>query len=481
MPPLQPGRLALGLVRGIELLGDRAIRGVNRGVGTWAPHLVVLARRLDATVDRQLGKVLEEGRRVGRDLAERLPSTPSQIEPPHKITEVEDLTIAWPAASESEPPHRLPVLELFGLAEPEVHYPPSAVSVHTAPARHISPHQNGIAVRPRPSELWEHLPRLADLTEEDEDEVDTGRLIQRLWDAGTSEDEAPIGVWEPEHFSPTAISRRSFRWSVLLVAVLFAVGAVALLLAATGIPQNRADEVASRYRQSSGRLEDVLPDARQAAALVADPGSDLTALAEAAVPLARLKTRSLELSTLASQPLPNPPPLASSQPTETLVPARDRLQQAAEAARVTQEVLGNVLDHRLLVARTFQLPRLPLSASPEQIGDLGVELAVTLADTLDVIAQLPEEPVLAGHRQALEALAERLESWQPSYLDALRRGDAEEAARLVEEMQQAAASVRADLSEPLSSMEQWAQTQLDQIEGLLGEADAILRSEEAAP
>lgn len=471
----------LELVHGIELLGDRAIRGVNRRMGTWAPHLVSLAGRFDATVDRQVRKVLEEGRRVGRDSADRLPSPPSQSQPPEEIAESDDSTIAWPAPSESPPLERLPVLELFGLAEPEVHYPPSAVSVRTAPPRHISPPQNGIAIRPRPSELWEHLPRLADLTQEDEDEVDTGRLIQRLWDAGTSEDEATAGGWVPERFSPTAMSRRSFRWSVLVPAVLFAVGAVALLLAATGIPQNRAAEVASRYRQSSGRLEDILPDARQAVTLVADPGSDLTALAEAAVPLARLRTRSLELSTLASQPLPNPPPLASRRPIETLVPARDRLQQAAEAARVTQGLLGNVLDHRLLVARTFQLPPLPLSASSEQIGDLGVELAVTLADTLDVIAQLPEEPVLAGHRQALGDLAERLESWQASYLDALRREDAEEATRLVEEMQQAAASVRADLAEPLSSVEQWAQQQFDQIEGLLGEAEAILRSGETPP
>jgi hypothetical protein len=468
-------------VRGIELLGERAIRGVNQGMGSWVPHLVSVAGRFDATVDRQVGRVLKEGRQLGRDLADRLPSPPSQSEPPREIAEEVDLSVAWPDPSESLPPDRLPVLELFGLAEPEVHYPPSAVSVGTAPARHVSPHQNGIALRPRPSELWEHLPRLADLTEEDEDEVDTGRLIQRLWDAGTSEDEAPAGEWEPERFSRTAISGRSFRWSVLLVAVLLAVGAVALLLAATGIPQSRAAEVASRYHQSSGRLEDVLPDARQAASLVADPESDLTVLAEAAVPLARLKTRSLELSTLASQPLPNSPPLASRQPIETLVPARDRLQQAAEAAEATQGLLGNVLDHRLLVARTFQLPPLPVSASPGQIGDLGVELAITLADTLDVIAQLPDEPVLAAHRHGLEGLAERFEAWQATYLDALRREDVEEATRLVEELQQAVAFVRADLAEPLSSVEQGAQQQFDQIEVLLGEAQATLRSGEAPP
>ncbi|MDP8957840.1 MAG: hypothetical protein M3N51_01250 [Actinomycetota bacterium] len=399
------------------------------------------------------------------------PQRPPRMPDPGGI----DSSLSWEASPE-EGSYELPVLEFLGLAEPEVEYA-SASQVLTLPARRTELRQNGASRPPRPSELWERLPTLSDVAEEDEEDVDTGRLIQRLWEAGSRADtQEAAEEWTPQAAPAPAAVPRSFRWSVLILAVLLAVGAFVLLLAATRIPQSRAEEVASRYAGAVDEMQEVLPQAREAGRLITDPKVPVAQLSGVARPLAQLEARALELSLLARQPLPHPPPLASDVPIQALSPARNRLQQAADGALAAQERLTNALNYRLLLQGAFRLPALPLSATSGEIDELRVALAMALADTLEVIDQLPQDGMLAEHRAGLQGLAERLESWQASYLEALRREDVDRATTLVARMEQAITSARNDLAGPLGRIRQAVGEQFDDTESLLDQAEIVLGS-----
>ncbi|NNL48116.1 MAG: hypothetical protein HKO76_07090 [Acidimicrobiia bacterium] len=74
------------------------------------------------------------------------------------------------------------------------------------------------------------------------------------------------------------------------------------------------------------------------------------------------------------------------------------------------------------------------------------------------IKQLPDDPAFASHKQAALSVVDRLPSWQESYLDALRRQDAEAAQELRFEIGQRVGSVKASLPQVLRDLE----VQLDQ-------------------
>lgn len=478
----------LTLVAAIERLGHVTLDLGERMVRSAGPRLTEAGKRIDETVDRTVqqvvpvitgsaravttatNQVLEQVREAPEHPGRSIPEPgPAPADPPMGGW----FQPEWPEPSGRSPGVGLPVLELFGLAEPERHYDGStgaeAVLTEARPKNH-----NGVATRVRPADFWERLPQLADFTEEHEVEVDTGSLIQRLWDFSSEEEQDVSPDWQPEGFSSEAGSRRTFRWSVVLLALLLAVGALALLILAIRVPENRAANLSSRYSDAITALHEVLPAARQAAGLVTDPAMSAEALSPTAAPLARFEARARELAGLADEPLSTPPPLASNQPIEALRPVRERLQQAAQRATETQARLDLVLDYRLLADRAFRLPSLPLTASQEQVSELNAQLSVVLSDSIDLVGRLPDDPALADHKARLDELLGELETFQAAYLNAVRQGDVETADRLIEEMRTAIAGAEGRLEPGLEQIRSWAQERFDEIDQLLTEASTSL-------
>ena len=88
-------------------------------------------------------------------------------------------------------------------------------------------------------------------------------------------------------------------------------------------------------------------------------------------------------------------PFVSTAPLDALQPAESNLQRAADEALVIHQRIGDVLDYRILLGRALVLPAsLPVEASDAQISEIGVELSGTLAETTEVLLQLPKDEIL---------------------------------------------------------------------------------------
>ncbi len=138
---------------------------------------------------------------------------------------------------------------------------------------------------------------------------------------------------------------------------------------------------------------------------------------------------------------------------------------ASEAGLDIERRIGDALTYRLVFAKTFQIPALPLTASPDQASTLGVELGLNLAETLDALAQLPTDPLFATHHQRADQLADRYAEWQIEYLSALRTVDRDGSARLITELEGAVADLQRGIAVPLGSLHEWGIEELDRLAG----------------
>lgn len=330
----------------------------------------------------------------------------------------------------------------------------------------------GTITVPEP-DVQDRLPRLSDMTGQDEEEVDTGSLIQRLWEASDPEPVDDSARWTPQEFSAKAVSSRSFRWSVAGLLVLLVIGALVLSVMATRVPTAQANAIATQYRSGLQSLVEAVPAAEQAALQATDPSVSGPELSETVVSLARLEARAAELGAMAAQPLPDPPLAAFNDPLRSLVPARDELQQTAQEAQLVAERVTRILDYRLTLAQAFRLPPLPISATPDETADLSVDLAVSVADTIELISQLPEDPFFTQHRRRALRLTGELEGLNSRYLDALRREDVDQATELANQITDRVAEVH-DLSEPLGEAQVWTEEHLAQLRRLIRDSEELL-------
>ena len=110
------------------------------------------------------------------------------------------------------------------------------------------------------------------------------------------------------------------------------------------------------------------------------------------------------------------------------------------------------------------------------IGDLGRQIASTLSFSRESARQLPISPEYDQHRATVESLVDRLESWQASYLDALRLGDIDGATSLKVEITDRIAAVRSTLGEPLAAVGISVDAQITELSDLLARSRAALEA-----
>ncbi len=333
------------------------------------------------------------------------------------------------------------LIEMFGFAEER------AVSA------------TATAVLPEPEPL---VPRLREFRLPSDRVGDTSTLVTRLWE---STETAPlIEDWKPDRVDPLVMSGRTFRWPIIIAAILLFIGGLAVIQAVQDMPERAATEARATYHAVAGDYQALLPEADDAIAVITDPSADTSALSDASVSLSAFNDGARNLFDAAAEPLPTMPPLVSRAQLDALTPIRQSMAGAAEIGLTLERRLGDTLSYRLLYAKTFQLPQLPTVATQDQISQIGVALGLAVTSTNDAIGNLPDEPFLSEHKLAAFQLAQRLDDWQIEYLEALRTGDTATAGPLVQEITQRVDALNTELGAPLAAIGEWAQTQLQTLQ-----------------
>lgn len=323
-----------------------------------------------------------------------------------------------------------------------------------------------------PSETDRHFPHINELQTRPGTEDGEGLegLVQRLWNATeTAEQDLVIEDWGPESPLDRTVGRYRWAWWPVLLGVLV-IGLVLVISSLRGIPASQADDLRQDWAAAALNLQSSMPAAREAAAVITDPASTTTALAGARNDLIGFTTSGSSLRSIITRPFPTPPPLASGQAFDELKPTQADLEVAAISVNEIADVLTDAITYRTLLDQAFVLPSLPIAADQATFADLGVQVAAAVSSSRAAVRQLPIGPAFAAHRSDALAVVNRLETWQASYLDALRLGDIDAATELKTEITDRIAAVRSTVNAPLASASSAVEERLAQLDQLLGGA-----------
>lgn len=278
----------------------------------------------------------------------------------------------------------------------------------------------------------------------------TSETVGRMWesqDAG-----GPLDDWVPDAMSRAITSKRTFRWTSLILAIVaVALVAVALVLLPS-ITRSRANDRRQLYRDTLSNLRTELPDTQTSLAIATDPGSDLAQIQDRSTELTQLASSVSAVEDAAQLALPSSPPLTSKAPIEELEPIRRRLEPIGSNGLTIQRRISNLVSYRSLLASFLQLPDLPTSANSDQQSELRVSLAAANAQSASVLAELPSDVALDDHHAQARALSERFGDWQVEYLEALRTEDAASAGTLVAELEASLSDLNDALVTPLAQI-----------------------------
>lgn len=241
-------------------------------------------------------------------------------------------------------------------------------------------------------------------------------------------------TFDDTELSPALRSRRSFRWPVVvgLVLAIALVAAAAIILPAR--VEDQALEVRQTYYDAAFGVRDYLPSAQVALDATTNPSSDSGQVAGAVPMIAELDTRAFALETATAQPLPATLPLVPSGPIDELEPLKDTGAILGAASSDLTRRLGNAYVYRTSIPLLLETGSLPIAATTQEINDISVRLASSLAADAGIVADLPDDPSFDGVKAAAGAAVTRAADWQDAYLKALIGEDTDTAAALVAEM-----------------------------------------------
>jgi hypothetical protein len=241
---------------------------------------------------------------------------------------------------------------------------------------------------------------------------------------------------------------------VTSIAWLIGVGAPAL-------DARLAESTLSDYDRALVAIDSSIFDARQALAVLTDPGSDSADLSESLENMTPFVSATSFARTAVAAALPETPPLVPRTRIEAVVPTRISVAGVADQAEAVADRLGTLLTYRLLADGLFVLPHLPTVADGDAVETLSVEIAAALAASVEAAVSLPTDPLLETHRRAVTDTLGRLEALRGDYLAALRAEDEAGAAAIVAEVDAALAAVTDTLGTSLGDVEDWGARELD--------------------
>ena len=277
--------------------------------------------------------------------------------------------------------------------------------------------------------------------------------------------------WKPDELSRKLRSGRNIRWTVVVALALVAIGVSAAILWLPTIGERRAAATATTYREALVDLRNVLPESQLALAAVTDPATSPDGVA-AVVPItADLEARAHRVSVVGAIPLPSTPPLVPRAPLDLLQPVRARMGTIGPAGEEVARRLGHGFVYRTTIPLILATPDLPTTGDDTVVADLSVALASVLADSVGLVDDLPDSPAFSEMKTLIQQSVTWFSTWQVEYLEALRVGDSEAAAELVDELDTRRAELRLALFEALAQL----RVEVDAaILALAGEIDVAL-------
>ena len=243
--------------------------------------------------------------------------------------------------------------------------------------------------------------------------------------------------------APVLRSRRRFRWPVVIVLVAM-IGVVAL--AAWWLPlrvQSQALVVRQGYYDAAADLRTYLPTAQTGLDAITNPASDPASVSGAVPIVAEFDTKAFALASATAEPLPSAPPLVPSAPIDELAPLKATGSILGASASDLARSLGDAYVYRTSIPLLLATGPLPTSATTQDVNEISVRLAESLATDAGIIADLPDQPIFTEVLVGATAAAERYATWQDEYLASLTGEDPELAATLIEEIEAMRASLDA--------------------------------------
>jgi hypothetical protein len=181
-------------------------------------------------------------------------------------------------------------------------------------------------------------------------------------------------------------------------------------------------------------VRDYLPTTQIALDAITNPESSPDQVSGAVPVIAEFDTKAFALETVTSEPLPSVFPLVPSGAIEALDPLKDAGAILGAASSGLARRLGNAYVYRTSIPLLLDTGSLPISATTQEINEISVELASSLASDAAIVADLPDDPAFIQVKAtAVEAL-DRSAQWQDAYLGALTGEDTETASTLVAEV-----------------------------------------------
>jgi hypothetical protein len=345
---------------------------------------------------------------------EAIGAKPKQPSPSEAVAELtaENTLIDTPATEPAPPP--VSVVEMSFDGNPGT----STSSFHPVPVlptppdlEHPAPSPDPTPSAPEPSEM-------------------TGAVAPPMATSPTT-----TSAVDETQLSSALRSRRNFRWPIVitLVVLIAAVG-----VAAWWLPQSVEQEaLATRqdYYDTAAAVRNYLPETQGGLDAITNPESDAEAVAGAVPVVAELDRRAFDLETVTAEPLPSTLPFVPAGQIDALVPLRNSGAILGASASELAKQLGTAYIYRTSIPLLLDTGPLPVTASTQEVNDISVRLAASLAQDAGIVADLPDDPAFADIRTEAIAAVDRYGAWQDEYLAALTGEDPDAAQRLVSEME----------------------------------------------
>ena len=245
--------------------------------------------------------------------------------------------------------------------------------------------------------------------------------------------------WRPHPLDRTVMARRTYRWPIVVGAVLAGAGLLLAARYAVIVPADRATIRQAEYTTATDGFAAAL-ERLATAPTVADP-----ALA------AEFAAATAGLRSVAESPLPWSVPLIPLGPH--LPPVRAKLLEVSDAAADLSAVIAQAAAYRDAGDHILAIPLLPYSAPPELIDPAARALADMQAQSEAALASLDDDPNFAGYRTLVTEAMAALPQWIDRYLLALRRGDSQTATNLVTQLGESRADAESELGAVLAAVD----------------------------
>lgn len=264
--------------------------------------------------------------------------------------------------------------------------------------------------------------------------------------------------WQPRPLDRTVVGRRSFRWPILAVAATLGVLALVAVQVLVTIPQARADGRRVEYRAALNEFEPALRAIAEAPA-PSDPEA-LSSFAEATATFAAIVRADL----------PTVIPLLPIGPIEELRPARSEMLAVVDEAEAMMTDLAAAARYREAAENILAVPLLPTEAPESLIDPAARAIADMQSATERAFATLDDDITFQSYRNRVAEAIASLPEWADRYLLALRRGDAEETALVIAELQARASLATAELEEAVADVDAAAVESIAAMQSRLVEA-----------